>query len=412
MKDVEYEVQKQCLWHTLPWDEALSKLSASSEGLPRAEAERRLRRFGENRLPETKSTTFFVVVLRQFRSPLIYILLVAAAISIGIGELKDAAFILGVLALNAGIGSTQEWKAQRQSYALKKLLNIKAVVFRSGTLLEIDANDVVPGDVVHLESGNRVPADVRLRDVNGLEIDESLLTGESVPVGKDPAWRGPDTAVAADQLNMAFAGSMVARGRGSGLVVATGTATGVGQLALEITPASEGKPPLLVRMERFANLMAWIIMLASVAIGMATLISGRYTLVEVFLFAVALAVAAIPEGLPVAMTVALAVATTRMAGRGVIVRRLTAVEGLGSCTFIGSDKTGTLTCNELTVNEIFTGDGKSFSVSGEGYDPDGEIVSETIGQPADTDEHLGKLLRAAALCNEASLEQRDRKSVV
>jgi magnesium-transporting ATPase (P-type) len=401
------ESESTTIWHALSWKDTLSTLAVTGDGLNSTEAKTRLAKYGPNALPEPKPIRFWVVVLRQFRSPLIYILFVAALISLGIGEYNDAGFILGVLVLNAAIGSTQEWNAEQKSLALKKLLNISAVVRRNGETIEIDAVEVVPGDIVFLESGNRIPADIRLAETSGLELDESLLTGESLPVAKDPAWTGPDSAVPGDQLNMAFAGSMVSRGRGTGVVIATGESTGIGQLALEIAPTRDGKPPLLIRMERFANLMAWVIMLASVAIGTYALFSGKYTFLEVLLFTSALAVAAIPEGLPVALTVALAVATSRMAKRGVIVRRLTAVEGLGSCTFIGSDKTGTLTCNELTVREIFTSGGKQFTLTGEGFEPNGDILSgETVAR-IDDDPSLEKLLQAAAVCNEATLHQHE-----
>jgi magnesium-transporting ATPase (P-type) len=212
-------------------------------------------------------------------------------------------------------------------HALKKLLRIHALIQRDGEVREVDAQEVVPGDVVWLESGNRVPADMRLVGTQGLEIDESLLTGESLAVSKDPAWTGVEATAVADRNNMAFAGSIVTRGRGKGIVVATGTATNVGQLALDVMGTAGGKPPLLARMEKFTNWVAVVILVLSAVIGLLAMSLQGYSLIETFFFIVALAVSAIPEGLPVAMTVALAIATTRMARRGVIVRRLTDVEG-------------------------------------------------------------------------------------
>jgi magnesium-transporting ATPase (P-type) len=258
---------------------------------------------------------------------------------VAIGDVKDAAFIAGVLVLNALIGAYQEWRADQSSQALQQLLQIRAAVHRDGDVCELNAEELVPGDVVWLESGNRVPADIRLLSAHSLEVDESLLTGESLPVLKNPAWMGVEATPVADRLNMSYAGSIVARGRAKGLVVATGTATSVGQLALDVLGEPAGKPPLLVRMEGFTRVIAVAVLVAAASIGVLGVTVGGYSLSAMFLFAVALAVSAIPEGLPVAMTVALAIATTRMARRGLIVRRLTAVEGLGSCTLIDVQRT-------------------------------------------------------------------------
>jgi len=361
-------------WHSVELSSLHETLDATVDGLSDAEAESRLRQYGPNKLSEQPPPTLWRIVLRQFYNPLIYILLIAAAVSVAIGDLKDAGFIAAVLAVNAVIGSYQEWKAEQSSHALRKLLQIRASVLRNGELREISAEEVVVGDIVWLESGNRVPADLRLLTAHGLEIDESLLTGESVPVTKDPAWTGPDHAPIGDRANMGFAGSIVTRGRSKGWVVATGTNTNVGQLALDVVSTAGGKPPLLQRMERFTNAVAVGTLLASVVIGGMAVLLGRYPVGDVFLFVIALAVSAIPEGLPVAMTVALAIATTRMARRGVIVRRLTAVEGLGSCTLIATDKTGTLTVNELTVREVRLPSGQAMSVTGEGFVPNGQVL--------------------------------------
>jgi len=321
--------------------------------------------------------------------------------------LKDAGFIAAVLIINAIIGSYQEWKAEQSSHALRKLLQIRAAVQRDGEVRDISAEEVVPGDIVWLESGNRVPADLRLLTAHGLEIDESLLTGESLPVTKDPAWEGPQDASVGDRANMAFAGSIVTRGRAKGIVVATGMATNVGQLARDVIGAAGGKSPLIERMERFTNVVAVATLVASVVIGGMAVLLGRYPVTEIFLFVIALAVSAIPEGLPVAMTVALAIATTRMARRGVIVRRLTAVEGLGSCTLIATDKTGTLTVNELTVREVRLPGGENFTVTGEGFVPAGQVLID--GSPVDPGSHpaLDSLARAGVLCNESDLHQRN-----
>ena len=391
-------------WHTLDLASLLELHRATERGLTQDEAAARLSRFGPNRLPERPPPALWQVVARQFYSPLIYILLIAAVVSALTGDFKDAGFIAAVLVLNAVIGSYQEWRAERSSHALRRLLQVRATVQRAGEAREVLADEVVPGDVVWLESGNRVPADVRLLSAHGLEVDESLLTGESLPVAKDPIWQGDERAPVGDRANMLFAGSTTTRGRCKGLVVATGSATHVGQLALDLTSGG-GKPPLIERMERFTNVIAAATLVVACTIGVLGATLGTYTVSEMFLFVIALAVSAIPEGLPVAMTVALSIATTRMARRGVIVRRLSAVEGLGSCTLIATDKTGTLTLNELTVGEVVLADGETFSVTGEGFVPDGEVLSG--GRPVEDRPALYALARAGVLCNEADLHRRE-----
>lgn len=394
-------------WHAMPLPDVLAKVEGSESGLTEREAVLRLEKYGPNELPQKPPPAWWEIVLRQFQNPLIYILGVAAAVCIAIGEFSDAGFIAAVLVLNAAIGGYQEWRAEQSSRALQKLLRIRAAVIRDGETRELDAEGLVPGDIVWMESGNRVPGDIRLLTSQGLEIDESLLTGESLPVQKDAGWRGDANTPMGDRLNMAFAGATVIRGRGRGVVVDTGTQTAVGQLALDVLGAAGGKPPLIERMEKFTHVIAIGILAAVTVIGAMGVLLRGYGLVEMFMFSVALAVSAIPEGLPVAMTVALAVATTRMARRGVVVRRLAAVEGLGSCTLIASDKTGTLTCNEITVREIQLPDDQVFQVTGEGFIPTGEIVSNGAAVQAGPDHPLTELALAGALCNEADLHERD-----
>ncbi len=398
-----FQTQPLLAWHSIDVREASQQLDATKHGLSQSEAEVRLRKFGPNHLPQKPPTRLWMIVLRQFRSPLIYILAFAAIVSAAMGDVKDAGFIAGVLALNALIGAYQEWKAEQSSHALKKLLQIRATVVRSGEVRDVDAEEIVPGDIVWLESGNRVPADIRLLSTHGLESDESLLTGESLPVLKDSTWSGPAEVPVSDRLNMVYAGSIVTRGRGKGLVVASGTATSVGQLALDVLGDSGGNPPLLVRMERFTRVIAVAVLVAASVIGVAGVTVGDYTSAAMFMFAVALAVSAIPEGLPVAMTVALAIATTRMAKRGLIVRRLTAVEGLGSCTMIATDKTGTLTCNELTVREVWLPNGDTYQVTGEGFIPTGNVLFENQTIDPGSHDPLEWLTQAGVLCNEADL---------
>ena len=294
-------------WFAMPLPAVLEALSATSEGLSEDDAARRLAEHGPNVLPRHKPPTRFEILLRQFKSPLIYLLGIAAAVSTAIGEVKDAAFILGVLAINAIIGTVQEVRAERASEALQQLLRIRAAVRRSGRIREVDAEELVPGDVVYLESGNRVPADIRLVASKGLEVDESLLTGESVPAAKNADWTGPADTVLPDRLNMLHAGAMVSTGRCHGIVTSTGATTAIGRLALDVMRSEGGRPPLVERMERFTRRIALAVLVAAAGIAVMGTMLGRYSITEMFMFGVALAVSAIPEGLPVALTVALAI---------------------------------------------------------------------------------------------------------
>ncbi|MBT6717000.1 MAG: HAD-IC family P-type ATPase [Nitrospina sp.] len=391
-------------WHSQTEASLFSKLKTTSKGLSELEASQRLKLHGANRLPQAAPPTGWELAIRQFQSPFVYILAVAAIVSLFIGETIDAGFIFGVLCLNAAIGGFQEWKAEQSAQSLQKLLQVRAMVEREGRVYEIEAEELVPGDIVWLESGNRVPADLRLLITHGFEIDESLLTGESLPVLKNSEWTGDDSIPVADRKNMSYAGSTVARGRGRGAVVSTGMVTEIGSLAKVMMDAGSGKPPLIIRMERFSKTLAWIVMVVILIVGTLGVLIQGYGLLEMFMFGVALAVAVIPEGLPVALTVALAIGTKRMVEQGVIIRRLAAVEGLGSCTMIASDKTGTLTCNELTVKEVRFLDGSICQVTGQGFTPNGKLILE--GREVNLFRELKELeslVTAAVLCNEGDL---------
>lgn len=394
--------------HALDVTHVLEHWNTTELGLSSAEAAERLRRYGPNRLPQPPAPTIAEILLRQFQNPLIYVLVIAAGVAILAGDFKDATFIFLVLAINAVIGGYQEWRAEQSSRALQKLLHVRASVMRDGEVRELDAEAVVPGDVVWLESGNRVPADLRLLTTHGLEVDESLLTGESLAVLKDATAIVAPITPMADRHNLAYAASIVVRGRAKGVIVATGSKTEVGKLAADVLGSAGGKPPLIERMEKFSTSIAyWVLLAVGLVSALGVLVHG-HSLHEMFLFGVALAVSAIPEGLPAALTVALSVATSRMARRGVIVRRLAAVEGLGSCTLIASDKTGTLTCNELTVREIRLPDGRKLTVVGEGFAPIGQVKhGDTVVSAADEISGLESCVRVAMLCNEAELHHRN-----
>ena len=393
-------------WHALTAEEVLRLLESDHGGLSSEEAAARLARYGENRLPRRDTTPPFVVYLRQFKSPLVYLLLAATVVSIFVGEWSDAIFIFIVLQFNAVIGGLQEWKAEQSAAALDRMLQATAVVLRDGVPQRIDTAQLVPGDVVRLDSGTAVPADLRLLGQQELSVDESLLTGESMPLPKDAEAVLHEAAPMAERSNLLFAGTTILTGRARAVVASTGAQTQIGRIATALAMPDQARPPLIARLEQFSR---WIGIATLVAIGAlaAVQLAQGLSLLTVFLVAVALAVAAIPEGLPVAITVALAIATSRMARRNVIVRALPAVEGLGACTLVASDKTGTLICNELTAKRLVLfddlGPAVSGEVAGQGYRPDGGITVD--GRSPTKQEHAGfaELARSAVLCNEAEL---------
>ena len=339
-------------WHTMTAAEVLDELESSPRGLATDEVARRLAVHGPNVFEEAEPPSRLAVFIRQFRSPLILILLVAAVVTTLLREWADTAVISAILLLNATIGYVQERKADASVRALMELAVPKARVVRDGREVEIDGRDIVPGDLVLLESGTRVPADLRLVSVRSLLVDESLLTGESAPVAKHTQALDADLSLA-DRGSLAYAGTAVTRGRGEGVVVATGYQTEIGGIAELIRSEPDTQTPLGRRMDQLAKLIGVVVVAASALVFAIGLLRGG-DLSELFLTAVALAVAAVPEGLPIVVTIALAVGVSRMARRRAIVRQLPSVEALGSATVIGSDKTGTLTENRMTVQRLWT----------------------------------------------------------
>jgi Ca2+-transporting ATPase len=392
--------------HAASAEEVLGALGTSPHGLSSGEAASRLERYGPNTLPHAEAPGFPVIFLRQFLSPLIYVLVIAAVISMALGEWADAGFIWAVLLINALIGAVQEHSAEKAAVALQKLVSEVVAVVREGEAYEIDARALVPGDIVLLEPGYKIPADLRLIAESGLQADESLLTGESLLVSKQTRTPVEREAVIGDRTNMAFAGTLVARGHGRGVVVATGLASELGRIAEAVLEKRQTKPPLLIRMERFTRRVAYFILGAVAVMAVVSAMHGM-PLAEVFFLSVALAVSAIPEGLPVALTVALAIGMRRMARRSVIIRKLVAVEALGSCTFIASDKTGTLTVNELTARRLVFAHEPAWEVTGEGTVPEGNILTPH-GTPTEREAGLvHRLCTAVALANEGFLGHRD-----
>lgn len=391
--------------HGSTGENVLTALKSSPLGLTRAEAASRLEKYGPNSLPEKKQAGIIRVFFHQFSSPLIYVLIIAALLSITIQEWSDAGFITVVLLINGIIGTIQEYSAQRAATALHKLVSTRCLVLRNADSYEIDAEELVAGDIILLESGNKIPADLRLLASHDLEVDESLLTGESTAILKEPDLIFEAETTLGDRRNMLFAGSLVVRGRGRGVVVSTAFDTELGHIAESVLEKPVTKAPLLIRMENFTHRVAIIVTVA--ALIMATIaFSHDIALSEIFLLAVALAVSAIPEGLPVALTVALAIGMRRMARRNVIIRKLIAVESLGSCTFIATDKTGTLTVNQLTVRTIVFPENVTLNVTGSGIQPEGNILTQQGRQVEEQKPLLNRLCHISVLANEGFLSHR------
>ncbi len=365
-------------------------------GLTSDEANQRLAEYGPNRLPEKKAATALEIFVRQFLSPFIYILAIAAIVSFAVGQLPSAIFIIAVLLLNATIGTVQEFSAAKSAAALQNLVHGVARVVRDGEIIRIDVESLVPGDLVILSSGDRVPADVKLVDTDGLTVDESMLTGESVAVLKDHAAEATAGAALGDQHDRAFAGSVVTRGRARGVVTATALSTEICRIAEKVTERRVSEPPLIIRIRRFTYQMAAAILAAILGLIGVMLWRGGYEPAAMVMMAIGLAVSTIPEGLPAALTVALAIGMRRMAKENVIIRKLVAVEALGSCTFICSDKTGTLTVNEMTVHKVVVPSGHEFTVTGAGIAPGTIEGSEQ--------DRLKDLCVAGILANESQLD--------
>jgi len=394
------------LWYAVNEEEVFRILDASPDGLTAKEVDTRLSTFGQNTLPSAQQVSILKIILHQLINPLIFILLVAAFSSIIIGEHTDAIFIFLVILINSGMGTYQEYNAEKSAASLQKLLRIKARILRDGKKQNVQSEELVPGDIVYLSSGIKVPADMRLFESSNLSIDESFLTGESLAANKKLDVLEKQTGIS-DQKNMAFAGSTVMSGRGTGIVIATGLNTQVGKIASHVRESESAKPPLILRMEKFVKQISYFLIILSVILAMVLRYQGMDGM-TIFFYIVALAVSAIPEGLPVALTVALSIATKRMAKKNVIVRKLTSVESLGSCTIIASDKTGTLTVNEQTVKKILLPDNISFEVSGEGYNGIGEIQIESNQDDEINsiyEKRLFELCKIATLANEATLEK-------
>jgi magnesium-transporting ATPase (P-type) len=391
-----------------PVDKVFHALKAGIEGLGYEEVEKRRLKCGLNKMPEQKKAGVIKIFLAQFLNPLIYVLLIASVVTIILQEYTDAIFIGIVLLLNAFIGTIQEYKAEKSAAALQQMVKVIAKVRRDNMIVNINSEELVPGDIVFLESGNKVPADMRLVEINDLKVDEAFLTGESEGILKstEPV---EGEVVVGDRKNMVYAGSTILYGRGIGVVTTTGLNTEMGQIAGTLKSTESFKPPLVLRMEKFAKQVAYIILALIFVLGLISALQGM-PVHDIFFLSVALAVSAIPEGLPVAITVALSISTSRMAKKNVIVRKLAAVEGLGSCTMIASDKTGTLTMNNQTVRKIVLRSGLMINVTGEGYNDSGKIeVPEEFTEDHEIKSWIDEFVMASTLCNEADLVHKNNE---
>ena len=388
-------------WHAMPADEVVSHLDTTPSGLKPEIAAARLAEHGPNRLPETKQRSALMRLLLQFHNVLIYVLLAAALVTAFLQHWVDTAVIVGVVVVNALIGFIQEGKAEDALAAIRQMLSPRNMVMRDGRRLTIDAADIVPGDIMPLQAGDKIAADLRILQAKGLRIEEAALTGESVPVEKTDA-PCPGDAILADRRSMAYSGTLITAGQGLGVVTATGATTQLGQISALVAHVEQLTTPLLRQMAIFARwLTAAIVVIASIAFVFGVLVRD-YTAADMFLAAVGLAVAAIPEGLPAIMTIALAIGVQRMATNNAIIRRLPAVETLGTLSVICSDKTGTLTRNQMTARTLAL-PGIDLEVSGTGYDPHGSFTA--AGEEFDATAHEGTMqaLRGMLLCNDAEV---------
>lgn len=392
-------------WYQLNIKETIQKLETSEEGLTEQEARERLTRYGANKLAEERKISRLKILLHQFTSPLIYILLAAAVVTSLFGEYIDTGVIMLVVVLNAVIGYLQEYKAEQGVRALKNMLILKAKVLRNGREKEVNSEELVPGDIVLLASGARVPADLRLIKTNELRIEEAMLTGESIPAEKISSPIKEDNLTPGDQKNIAFMGTIIVSGRARGVVVETGAKTVLGSIAQVVKEIGAVKAPLQEKIDTFSKIIGFIVLAASFALFGAGIILGENTK-DMFMTAVAAAVATIPEGLPIVITIAMAIGVARMARQNAIIRKLHAAETLGSTMTICSDKTGTLTKNEMTVRLIFDGV-HIYDVAGSGYKPEKEIFHSQIPAQANERKKLIHIMRIGLLCNESNIYEED-----
>lgn len=391
-------------WYQMTGAETAGELKTSlTGGLAPAEAKKRREVYGPNELQKKDGPTLLAMFIGQFKDILVLILIAASIVSILVGEVTDSIVIIGIVLVNAGLGVFQEFRASKAMEALKKMASPNAKVIRGGEHLTIPATELVPGDLVILETGDYVPADVRITESVNLKVEEAALTGESVPVEKDADITFKDEVGLGDQINLSFMSTIVTYGRGKALVTGTGMNTVIGKIADMIQAVAEEDTPLQKKLAQFGKYLGIGCLVVCAIVFVMGLLRGE-PVIGMFMTSVSLAVAAIPEGLPAVVTIVLALGMQRMVKHNAIVKKLHAVESLGSTTVICSDKTGTLTQNQMTAVKLYT-DGKVYDLSGEGYSPKGEITSNGHGVEIEKNKALSRMLHISALCNDARLEQ-------
>ena len=359
-------------WHNKSINTVLSNFNTRKTGLTEKEVKERLSIYGKNRFPRPKEKGIIRIFLSQLNNPIIYILIFTIFLSLFIGEVIDAIFILVVVLADAIMGTFQEWRAKKDYESLHKLVKVTTIVLRDNKRQEIDSEELVPGDIVLLEPGDKVSADLRLIEVKNLSIDESVLTGESIAEEKHNKKISLNTPIS-DRENMAYAGTSVVTGRGVGVVVATGVNTELGQVADKVLLVDNTPSPLVIRMEKFSRQISTIMLIVAVFIVLILYLKS-HELQTIIFNVIGLSVSVIPEGLPLALTMTLTISSRRMAKKNVIVKKLNAVESLGSCTIIASDKTGTLTLNEQTAKIIVLPSKKIYNVSCVVYNDEGKVT--------------------------------------
>ncbi len=392
---------KQENWYCMEEEELLKKLKTTKHGLTREEVQKRLAKYGKNELPQKKTTSIFKILWEEITDPIVLLLVVTVIFSFIIGEVIDGCAIIFIILVDLVLGTLQEWNAEKNAMSLASLIKVHCNVIRDGRAEQIDSSELVVGDLVELESGDKISADLRILECHNFQVDEAVLTGESLGIQKNIEVLEKDTPLA-ERKNMVYAGTSVITGRALCVVVATSLDTEIGSIANHVANTKETKSPLSIRMEKFSKQITGLIIVIAIIIAIILYQKGLPGS-EIFLSVIALSVSAMPEGLPLALTMALTIGSNRMAKKQVIVKKLNSVESLGSCTVIASDKTGTLTVNEQTAKKIILPSGECFNVEGRGYNNHGKVVSENDSS-IDLVKPIGLF---GVLNNEAHLEHKN-----
>ena len=387
-------------YYSMSIEELKQKLQTNEEGLSNKEAKKRIEKYGLNELPKKKPDSILKIIFKEITDPIIMLLIVAIIASLLVGEVVDAIAIFLIILVDLVIGTVEEKKANNTAEALSNLVREKVKVIREGKEILIDSTEITVGDYILLESGDKIAADLRIVEEHNFTVDESILTGESLPVDKTAKpMENKDLAITS-QANMLFAGTSVVTGRAKAFVVSVALETEIGKIASTIHNTKEEKSPLTIRIDKFSKQISVIIVIISIIIAALLISKGETSFNEILLSVIALAVSAMPEGLPLALTMALTIASNKMAKRKVVAKQLYSVESLGSCTVIASDKTGTLTVNEQTAKKIVLPDGAEYMITGSGYNLDGEVIGENL-------EHVKEIAKYGMINNEAKFNEKE-----